>query len=257
MDARSPRVARLLLIVVVASLASGCTLWNKITGSGGGDPADYVSGKEYAKLVVEIDHPPGFAPTSLAIDTLRSTLREVTGKTSVEIKQEATVAADANKKYSDSELDSLHKQHQSQQTGGDTAVLHVLFVAGGHVEDSGSNRILGLASPGGSISILKGNIRASAQGGILGIGAPKEENIERSVLVHEFGHAAGLVNLGAPMRTNHEDGAHQGHSSNKASVMYWAVETSFGLQELVDGGSSIPFQFDANDKSDLAALRDR
>lgn len=247
---------RLIVLLVVASLASGCTLFDKVLG-GGPDPADYISGKKYAKLVVEVDYPAGHEPTALALSTLEAAIKEVAGKSSVVVKRDdANVPAEPNKRYSNRELDALHERFQDQKTGGDTAVLHVLFVAGGHTDDTDNGRVLGLSSPGGYIAMLKGNIRASSSGGILGIGAPKEENVERAVLVHEFGHAAGLVNLGAPMKTNHEDGQNKGHSANKASVMYWAVESSVGLQELLNGGSTIPYQFDANDKADLRALRD-
>ena len=246
---------RLVVVLLVASLVAGCTLADRVLNRP--DPADYVSAKDYPKLVVEIDHPPGYAPTSHALDVFKATLNEVTAKTSIDVVLDASIPAEANKKYTDSELEALKAQHQTRKTGGDTAVLYVLYVAGGHTDDNGNNRILGLASAGGSITMLKGNIRASASGGLFGVGGLKEENIERAVLVHEFGHAAGLVNMGAPMQTPHEDADHPKHSSNKGSVMYWAVESSFGLQELFDGGSSIPYQFDANDKADLAALRNR
>lgn len=248
---------RLAALLVTVSLASGCTFFDKVLG-GGPDPADYVSGKKYAKLVVEVDYPAGYEPTPLALSTLEAAIKEVAGKSSVVVKRDdGTVPVETNRKYSNRDLDALHERFQDQKTGGDTAVLHVLFVAGGHADDTQDGRVLGLSSPGGYIVMLKGNIRASSSGGVLGIGGVKEENVERAVLVHEFGHAAGLVNLGAPMQTNHEDGQNRGHSLSKASVMYWAVESSLGLQELLNGGSSIPYQFDANDKADLRALREQ
>lgn len=244
---------RLVAILIVASLLAGCTLADRLVGRP--SAADIVSAKDYTKLVVEIDHPSGYAPTSEAVNVLRDTLREVTAKSSVDIVLEASVPVESSKKYTDAELSALRDRVQTRKTGGDTFVLHILYVAGGYSADSSDSRVLGLASEGGPMTILKGNIRASASGGLFGIGSLKEENIERAVLVHEFGHAAGLVNNGAPMQTNHEDPNNRAHSSNKNSVMYWAIETSGGLQELIDGGSSIPYQFDANDKADLRALR--
>lgn len=48
--------------------------------------------------------------------------------------------------------------------------------------------------------------------------------IEQSTLVHEMGHALGLVNNGLPMIHEHQDVAHGAHCSNKDCVMYYANE---------------------------------
>lgn len=66
---------------------------------------------------------------------------------------------------------------------------------------------------------------------------------ESSIIVHEWGHALGLVNKGYKSSIDYEDDAHPGHSTNPRSVMHWAVEyvgvtkappTDFGLQEEKD-----------------------
>ncbi len=82
--------------------------------------------------------------------------------------------------------------------------------------------------------------------------------VEQSVVVHEIGHAIGLVNNGLPMVSGHEDAAHPKHSINQDCVMYWAVENRqnilttlanfiagnrlnlFGPQSLDDGRSYHP-----------------
>lgn len=48
--------------------------------------------------------------------------------------------------------------------------------------------------------------------------------MEQSSLVHEMGHALGLVNNGLPMIEAHQDTAHGAHCSNKDCVMYYANE---------------------------------
>jgi hypothetical protein len=73
------------------------------------------------------------------------------------------------------------------------------------------------------------------------------------VVTHEFGHALGLVNNGALMVNAHEDGSHAGHSGNRNSVMYWAVESSNGLP--LFGSNAPPTDFDDNDRADLRALQ--
>lgn len=74
--------------------------------------------------------------------------------------------------------------------------------------------------------------------------------VEQSVMKHEVGHILGLVNLGAPMQTNHQDAEHGKHCINENCLMYWATETGNFISNLT--GSSPP-QLDANCIADLRA----
>lgn len=252
---------KLLALLVVASLAAGCTLpWQRVVDGGPGDKAkELVSGAKYPKLLVEIDHPADARPNQAALDVLKSTLRDVTGKSSIDVQLDASIPSESGKKYTFTEIERLEDAHRDHHTSGDTAVLYVLYVAGGSSEDTDDGVVLGAAYRGTSIVMFKGNVRASSGSGPLS-GKPPEDVVERAVLVHEFGHAAGLVNLGTKMVRAHEDASHKGHSSNKQSVMYWAVESSAGLALLCQLGlgsdCGVPYQFDADDKADLRTLRE-
>jgi hypothetical protein len=48
--------------------------------------------------------------------------------------------------------------------------------------------------------------------------------VEQSTLVHELGHAIGLVNNGVPLTTPHHDAPHGAHCTNESCVMYWQNE---------------------------------
>lgn len=226
----------------------------------------FVSSADYPTLVVEIDYPSGYEPNSEAVSTLKATLQEISGRSAsnIQIQQRAQIPADANKRYSFDEIEALENKHRETHTRGDTASLYIMYVAGGSEADSDNGKVLGAAYRGTSVVIFKGNIQSSttANPGPLST-KPAENLVERAVLVHEFGHAAGLVNLGTPMVRDHEDKvndpAKRGHSTNKDSVMYYAVESSASLQIFCQLGiqnCSIPYQFDADDKADLRALRD-
>ncbi|MCA9541763.1 MAG: hypothetical protein KC620_22860 [Myxococcales bacterium] len=54
--------------------------------------------------------------------------------------------------------------------------------------------------------------------------------VEQTVLIHEFGHAVGLVDNGLAMVEPHRDDAHGAHCTNKDCVMYWQNE---GVADLV------------------------
>lgn len=49
--------------------------------------------------------------------------------------------------------------------------------------------------------------------------------VEQATLVHEMGHALGLVDNGLPMKTDHKDpDGHGAHCNNDKCVMYWLNE---------------------------------
>jgi hypothetical protein len=252
----------LVAFLVVVALFAGCSVPTFLGGEGGpGDAAkDIVSGKRYPKLLLEVDHPAGAAPNEEALATLTQTIREVTGKTEVRVERSASIPSEPSKKYSFAEIRDLEKAHRSFHSSGDEAVLYVLYVAGGSADDSDDAQVLGAVYAGTSIVMFKGNVKANTGNGGPLNARPQEKFVERAVLVHEFGHAAGLVNLGAPMVRPHEDGAHgeagRGHSASKDSVMYYTADTSALLATILTGGSDIVYQFDADDKADLRALRD-
>ena len=77
------------------------------------------------------------------------------------------------------------------------------------------------------------------------------EEIENSVLVHEFGHLLGLVNLVYKSPVDHEDKDHPGHSNNEDSVMYWAIESA-NLGNIITG--ELPDEFDNDDLNDLSGM---
>lgn len=57
--------------------------------------------------------------------------------------------------------------------------------------------------------------------------------VEQTTLVHEFGHAAGLVNNGLMLVEDHHDAEHGAHCSNEDCVMYWAIESTAGVRDFV------------------------
>lgn len=66
---------------------------------------------------------------------------------------------------------------------------------------------------------------------------------EQSTLVHEMGHALGLVNNGVPMTTSHQDTEHGAHCSNANCVMYWQNEGGQAfldfLQRIMQSGDTV------------------
>jgi hypothetical protein len=256
----APRALVIACLVVLPAF-SGCTIPG--LGNGGliqrnpGDAArDIISASTYSRLIVEIDYEAGGEANSNAVSLMETRLLANTGKIHVEVVREAGVAGKgAGAKYSFDEVNRLMQGVRSRSTGGDTAVIHVLYLNGGSTTDQGSSQVLGAAYCATCIVMFKGNIRENSRSdGSLPIsGKPEEKVLEGAVLVHEVGHLLGLVNVGTPMQTAHEDPEHKGHSVNRDSVMYWAVDSTNVLAAF--GLDDIPDDFDLEDKNDLRAQR--
>ena len=60
-----------------------------------------------------------------------------------------------------------------------------------------------------------------------------QKYVEQATVIHEIGHAIGLVNNGVPLSSGHEDTEHPHHTINSDGVMYFAVESGTGSLEFV------------------------
>ncbi|MCA1818987.1 MAG: hypothetical protein LC620_02865 [Halobacteriales archaeon] len=170
-------------------------------------------------------------------------------KESVEMRvDEALPASDTS--WSDGDVQSFAAQHKSVATEGTTVATHLLFLTGHSEHDSGSARVLGATYGHDLIAIFSQSVQAGCT-----LPAPvcTPEPYFQAVLVHEFGHALGLVDNGVPMVHDHEAATCNNqpdhhHSSNQNSVMYCQVESS-----AITLLSRTPTDFDAADKEDLRA----
>lgn len=247
-------VAQIALIVGLT--APGCG------GGGGGSSASLatasgavgswagrlVAGTEYSRLRVEIDYVSGLPPSTNALTVLQARLSERCNKPGgIEVVVDDVLTAGQSTAWSVAQTQTLEAQARDSFASGDTAVVHVLYLDGGTDRDTSSGSVLGYAYTGTSIAIMKQTCDATANRLV----SPDE--VEATVLVHELGHVLGLVNLGAPLQSAHEDSAHPGHDAASACVMFWQVETT-DLRTIIMNSGSSPTQFDAACVADLQAL---
>ncbi len=134
--------------------------------------------------------------------------------------------------------------HRDQLSSGSTATFYFAWLDG-FFRDGGSinENVIGVSiGDTGVVAMFKPVIESISLPGGSGV---LERFAEQTTLVHEFGHAVGLVNNGVPLTSDHHDAENGAHCTNRDCVMYWANEGVRDLipfvQTFIASGSTVVF----------------
>nr|MBA3498912.1 hypothetical protein [Deltaproteobacteria bacterium] len=118
------------------------------------------------------------------------------------------------------DLLALANTHRAGRDSATEKTYYVLFVSGFFTDANGpNNAVLGVSiGDTGVIVMFKDVVRSAS--GLSNI----QRYVEQSTLVHELGHAIGLVNNGVPLASPHQDAEHGAHCTNESCVMFWQNE---------------------------------
>lgn len=241
-------VATLFVMLMISAGLSGCfgeESKEVQRGIPGGLTLACLSDDKYTSMVVEIDYEAGYMPEQSSTDLLKTRLEQVCDKPQgIEIFLTET-NFDHEGQWSASDVREKGWNEKSNNPQSDSTLYwQAIFPSGQYANDG----VLGVAVDASTIAIF-GEAVDDAEGPIFN--RPSAEEIENSVLVHEFGHLLGLVNLVYQSPVDHEDEEHKGHSNNEDSVMYWAIESA-NIGNIITG--ELPDDFDADDLNDLAGM---
>lgn len=244
--------AKAAALLALAVLASGCI---DVLGAPSGPtlPQALLWRGVASSILIEVDAAPGMAPDPTALKLLRTTLAEVTGKP-VAMTGPTAMPAQGG----DYEADDLLRIHRETAFfGGDSfldggrAVLHVLYLDGRPGGDDAGHRTLGrTVVEDGVIAVFRTSY-SSAHRVLNDTWVDATAEMDRHVLLHEAGHALGLVGNGIPQVRDHADPGSPGHSRYPESVLYHHPPMT--PKQLVTGPVSTTF--DVDDLADLAAFR--
>jgi len=191
------------------------------------------------RIVVEVRAQAGAEPRRATLDHLARVLRDASGKP-VLVDGPDPVGG-AGEAWTAASLSALADRAAELPQGGQQVVLRLLFLRGSF---EGNGGVLGVAVRGDVAAVFSDQVDAA--------GGPLVDPavVEDAVSVHEVGHLLGLVDI--IVGSGRGDPEHPGHSRNRDSVMYWAVESD-AISQLLSGG--IPNELDADDRAELAAIR--
>lgn len=143
-------------------------------------------------------------------------------------------------------LDIAERHRQSVDTAARRG-FYFLFLNGYFKDEAGRRpNVLG-------VSIGKTGVIAMFKPVIAGTGS-SSKRVEQTTLVHEFGHAVGLVDNGVTALREHRDDPHGAHCTNDKCIMYWLNESGSDLLGFIARNllSSNAILFDQDCLDDLA-----
>lgn len=120
--------------------------------------------------------------------------------------------------FSQQRIFELVAKHRNDASSEGRRAYYVLFLDGEFDtgDGQGNPNILGVSfGTTEVIAMFKPVIESAALDG------ETRRLVEQTTMIHEFGHAVGLVNNGVAMASPHQDEAHGAHCSNPDCVMYW------------------------------------
>lgn len=121
-------------------------------------------------------------------------------------------------------LEEVINLSKTQDASGsaDSSNFNIFFLNG--VSKENSSAIGFHISETNVIAIFKDVIKSTASSSLSLAQPLVPKYVEQATLVHEMGHALGLVDNGVPMHTPHQDTEHKAHCSNQNCVMYYSNE---------------------------------
>lgn len=255
------------LALAASVLVAGCladrgffeTRWDSV-----GHPEALLRGSPFSELVVDIDYQEGAEPTQESLDLAFAAMRDVIDKSAITVEPPTLVPGGPQARDHDA-LEALAlagKDVEWPYTGsGGVAHLHIVYARGTASNATDDSIASGMYSPGtATVFLFPDTWRAAPAVAIalLGSGIPPAW-LEAEVLIHEVGHAMGLVNYLIPAQSERiaPDDPCECHSARRASVMYPSLHNAQDhLQALLDRQAVGPIGYDDEDRADLDAFRD-
>ncbi|MES2545874.1 MAG: membrane metalloprotease [Bacteroidota bacterium] len=214
--------------------------------STGASANGFLSASKYTSLVIEVLYVENFRPESQTLLNLKqfaeSRLNKPNGISIIE--RQISVSAATTRTLQN--LADIEKTNRTKYNNTGVLTLYILFIDGNYTSDTSSQFTLGAAYRNTSIVMFENSIRSLSNS----VTEPARVDLETTTITHELCHLLGLVKLGSPMQTPHEDTAHEKHCINPNCLMYWKAENNSVSQMMTSG--NVP-QLDADCLADLFA----
>ncbi len=196
----------------------------------GSSANDLLSATIFDKMIVEIVYVEGLEPTEETVTNFVSFLENRTYKPNGITIEKRAIPSPGNTSYSIQEIADIEIAERQYYNTNSTIAVWALFIDGESENNANGNVVLGSAYWNTSFVIFEETIQDYSNSTF----EPNRTLLETTVITHEFGHIFGLTNLGTEMVTNHEDTEHPKHCNNEDCLMFWATESSQGVDNMLN-----------------------
>jgi predicted Zn-dependent protease len=234
----------LFLVGLSLALYVGCKKNSNLTSAKEVTPRSFLSADNYTGLIVDVIYIQGYEPTQTAIDNFKTFLSDRLNKPDGITINKIRITSPGKAYYSVDDIKNVEKKHRKNYPSGNTLSAFFFFADGNYAHDGQNSKVLGVAYGSSSMAVFQKTVQEFSGG----ISQPSQYVLETTIMNHEFGHILGLVNAGTDMHVHHQDVSNGHHCNNNKCLMYYAVERSDIISELL--GGNIP-QLDANCIYDL------
>lgn len=221
----------------------------RATGSSGND---ILSNTNFDKLVIEVGFVTGFRPTQTAMDNFVSFLRQYTFKEDIEMVFKELPSPNEDS-LSVQAIANLETKNRTAYNSGRTLAIYIYFSdAPSDGDDEDSDIVtLGAVYRNTSMVIYERTVRRlAAHSALISVA-----DVETGTLNHEFGHLFGLVDLGTPALTNHEDPEAENHCITMGCLMRAELQFGAGMRKYLENRASKGMATPDLDAECLADLR--
>ena len=194
----------------------------------GESAADLLSADSFTALEVELVSIEGFNPRAETVTNLRTFLEERLNKPGGVNIIERSISSIGDAPFSTAEIIEIEDQVRTSFNNGTTISVFVLFTDGVSVNDTQFNKTLGTAYRNTSVVIYEPTIREFSNDPT----EPSRVGLESTTLTHEICHLLGLVNLGTPLTSDHEDPLNGRHCVVEDCLMFFQTEVQGGIPKM-------------------------
>ena len=216
---------------------------NKNTGS---SARDFLQDVKYKSLVIEVSYAVNLLPTMQSLQNMKTFLEQRLNKPGGVTLVLNEIPVQNGSPFTSAEIRSIEDNFRTKYNNGSVLALHLLFLNGNSQNDTPSSFTLGGAYRNTSCVIFENSVQILS----MQPSQPSRVDLETTVMEHEICHLLGLVNIGAPMVTNHLDPQNDNHCNVPTCLMYFQVESN-SIMDMMNG--NVP-QLDANCLADLQGI---
>ncbi|HMV80558.1 MAG TPA: hypothetical protein PL048_14215 [Leptospiraceae bacterium] len=188
---------------------------------------------------------------TLLEDNLKEVFKNRSQTVTVSVPKELSgmqqISSQGKTSWTSTEIQALAAAYRTSKSTSSSGKFFIAFLNGYFSENGTVNQsVIGVNITGTPfIAVFKQVVNSTGDSSTV-LGRATRAYVEQSTLIHEMGHALGLVNNGVSMTSSHQDTANGKHCTNTSCVMYYANTGTSALaayvQSIFLSGTNVMFK---------------